>query len=145
MIKVLIKFALIGICGVGVNMAVYMGLNSLGFNYLIAAGCSFIIAVTYNFFGNLLWTFKGRAEHKSMQEKYISFFIISGINLIVNLLILRVLVGYFNIGETIAQLVAIAAVSGLNFILNYCITFSQQIGKKKGDLVTYATNYHTNV
>lgn len=140
------KFALVGIFGVGVNMAVYMGLTALGFNYLIAAGCSFIIAVTNNFFGNVLWAFKGRAADKSIREKYISFFIISGINLGVNLLILKLLVGYFNIDETIAQIVAIAAVSGLNFILNYCITFSQKLDKKKkGDLVSYETDYNTNV
>jgi len=127
-------------------MAVYMGLTALGFNYLIAAGCSFIIAVTNNFFGNVLWAFKGRAEHKSIQKKYISFFIISGINLGVNLLILKLLVGYFNIGQTLAQMIAIAAVSGLNFVLNYFITFSQKLDeKKKGDLLSYETDCHTNL
>lgn len=126
MLQLVIKFAIVGLCGVGVNMTVFMSLTALGANYLLAATCSFAVAVTNNFIWNVLWTFKGRAEDKSIQKKYISFFLISAVNLGVNLIILQLLVGYVKAGETLAQLVAIVMVSGLNFILNYFITFSQK-------------------
>ena len=145
MINLLIKFAVVGLSGVGVNMAVYMGLTAFGANYMMAAVCSFLVAVSNNFYWNLLWTFKGRANDKSIQRKYVSFFIISGINLGVNLLILRLLVEELKIDERVAQMVAIAVVSGLNFILNYTITFRQKSNKKKGDLISYETDCNTNL
>ena len=145
MINLLIKFAVVGLSGVGVNMAVYMGLTAVGANYLMAAVCSFLVAVTNNFYWNLLWTFKGRAKDKSIQRKYASFFIISGINLGVNLLILRLLVEELKIDERVAQMVAIAVVSGLNFVLKYTITFRQKSNKKKGDLMSYETDCNTNL
>jgi len=145
LINILIKFAVVGLGGVGVNMAVYMGMTAWGANYLLAAVCSFVVAVSNNFYWNLLWTFKGRAKEKSIQRKYISFFVISGINLGVNLLILRLLVEDLKIDERISQMVAIAVVSGLNFILNYTITFRQRSNKKKGDLISYETDCNSNL
>jgi len=140
------KFGLVGIIGVGVNMAVFSGLTFFGSHYLVASGCSFIVAVTNNFFGNVLWAFKGRAPEKSIRTKYLSFFIISLINLGVNLLILKILVEYIVINATVAQLIAIAMVSGLNFILNYFITFGQDTDKNaKGDLKSYETDCHTHL
>ncbi|MBC8016248.1 MAG: GtrA family protein [Sporomusaceae bacterium] len=137
---------MVGLCGVGVNMMVFMGLTALGANYLLAAVCSFAVAVTNNFIWNVLWTFKGRAGDKSIQKKYISFFVISTVNLGINLIILQLLVEYVKVGETLAQLIAIAMVSGLNFILNYFITFRQKRSNEgKEDLVAYEINCNTNI
>jgi putative flippase GtrA len=146
LLKLVIKFAMVGLCGVGVNMMVFIGLTVLGASYLLAAACSFAVAVTNNFIWNVLWTFKGRAGDKSIQKKYVSFFIISAVNLGVNLIILQLLVGYVKVDETLAQLIAIAMVSGLNFILNYSITFSQKHGNQgKENLVAYETDCNTNI
>ncbi|HWR44296.1 GtrA family protein [Sporomusa sp.] len=142
----LIKFAVVGLSGVGVNMVVYMYLIALSANYMVAAGCSFGIAVTSNFVWNVLWTFKGRAEDKSISKKYASFFVISIMNLGVNLLVLQFLVEYVQAGKTLAQLVSIALVSGLNFLLNYQITFGERRCKQeKGAPVSYEANSYTNL
>jgi len=146
LIKMLIKFALVGLSGVGINMLVYTYLTTLSVNYMVAASCAFSIAASNNFVWNVLWTFKGRGKDKSIPKKYVSFFVIGFINLGVNLLILQFLVQYLQVGETLAQLIAITVVSGLNFLLNYLITFSEKCCKqKKGALVSYETNYYTNL
>lgn len=146
MLKLIFKFAMVGLSGVGVNMMVFMSLTALGADYLLAAACSFTVAVTNNFIWNVLWTFKGRGKDKSMQKKYVSFFIISAVNLGANLIILQLLVGYVKIGEIPAQLIAIALVSGLNFILNYYITFSQKCGNQgREELMAYETDCNTNI
>lgn len=146
MIKMLMKFALVGLSGAGVNMLVYIYLTVLGANYLVAAGCSFGVAVTNNFVWNMLWTFKGRAEDKSIKNKYICFAAISTVNLGVNLLVLQLLVKYGQLDETLAQLFAIAVVGSLNFILNYLITFDEKQGKqKKGVPASYENSYYTNL
>ncbi|MBU2699356.1 dolichol-phosphate mannosyltransferase [Sporomusaceae bacterium BoRhaA] len=142
----LMKFALVGLSGVGINMVVYMYFIALNANYLVAACCSFAVAVTNNFFWNVLWTFRGRAENRSITKKYLSFFIISSVNLAVNLLVLQLLVEYIQISETLAQLVSIALVSGLNFLLNYGITFSEKRCKQEKEAsVSYEADCYTNL
>ncbi len=146
MIKMLLKFALVGLSGVGVNMVVYITLTSLNASYLAAAGCSFIAAVTNNFVGNALWTFKDRAQDKSTPKKYLLFLIISTINLGVNLFILQFLVESIKIDSMIAQLVAIGMASGLNFVLNYLITFAENRDKQEKEALTpYETGYNTHL
>lgn len=146
MIKMLIKFALVGLSGVGVNMAVYTYLTALSANYLVAASCAFGVAATNNFIWNVLWTFKGRGKDKSIPDKYVSFFVISIMNLGVNLLVLQFLVQSIQVGETLAQLVSIAVVSGLNFLLNYLITFGEKRCKQKKEAsVSYETNCYTHL
>lgn len=127
-------------------MMVYMSLIALSANYLVAAGCSFAVAVTSNFIWNVLWTFKGRAAEKSIPKKYVSFLVISIMNLGVNLLILKFLVEYSQIGETLAQLVSIVVVSGVNFLLNYRITFGEKrCSQEKGARVSNEANCYTNL
>jgi putative flippase GtrA len=144
MLKLLSKFALVGLSGVVVNMAIYMSVIAVHDNYLIAAGCSFGAAVTNNFIWNVLWTFKGRAVNRSVVRKYVNFFVISTLNLGVNLLILQFLVESLHVHQIMAQFVAIAMASGLNFSLNYWITFGErQCNQVKGDTGIYEANRYT--
>ena len=144
MLKMLSKFALVGLSGVGVNMAIYLSVITVQANYMVAAACSFGVAVTNNFIWNVLWTFKGRAVDRSVVRKYISFFVISTINLGVNLLILQFLVESLHVNQIMAQLGAIAMASGLNFLLNYWITFGErQRNQVKEDTRVYETNRYT--
>ncbi|MEN6566077.1 MAG: GtrA family protein [Veillonellales bacterium] len=131
MIRLLIKFSLVGLAGVGINMVVYICLTALKTNYLIAAGCSFIVAVTSNFAGHVLWTFKNQAAGKSIPKKYLIFCLISAITLGMNLFFLQFLVDYIKLNIILAQLMSIGVVSGLNFILNYLVTFGETHDKHK--------------
>lgn len=126
MLKMLVKFMVVGLFGVGVNMVVYLLLLLVHVHYLVAAVLSFAVAVTNNFIWNFCWTFKGRAPSKSMRFKYGSFLIISLVNLGFNLVILQVFVGMVGMNPTLGQLLAIGLVSLLNFAMNYTITFSEK-------------------
>lgn len=145
LIKMLVKFAIVGLSGVGVNMAVYIPLTNFGCHYLLAAICSFLAAVSNNFLWNMLWTFRGRASEKSVSSKYITFFVISIVNLGVNLVILQSLVEVLSIREAIAQLGAIAITSVFNFTLNYLITFAERREKQNSEVAQYETGYHPNL
>lgn len=144
-VKMFAKFSLIGLSGVGVNMAVYVPLTAIGVNYMLAAVLSFMVAVTNNFIWNLRWTFKGRAVDKSLRRKYILFVICSIINLVVNLAILKVLVEQGGIHATVAQLIAIAATGVLNFALNYAITFNDRRSKREEAATTHETCNYPNL
>lgn len=126
MAKMFMKFMLVGISGVGVNMAVYIPVSAWLGDYLVAAVCSFFVAVTSNFFWNMIWTFRGRGQEKSIQRKYVYFFCVSLLNLGLNVLLLKVLVESWHMGAIWAQLLAILSVGGCNFLLNYVFTFGEK-------------------
>lgn len=127
--KIFIKFALVGVSGVLVNLAVYTPLTMFGVNYFAAAVISFIVAVSSNFVLNMVWAFRGYGAKKSTHHKYVMFFVVSLLNLGVNLLVLYYLVEKLNLHHLFSQLVAIGVASVFNFLLNYFITFDVTKGR----------------
>lgn len=141
-IKIFVKFGLVGASGVIVNMLIYTSLITLDVNYLVAATIAFLFAVSSNFYLNFIWTFKGKGKGKSIKKKYLHFFIISLLNFIVNLLILKITVEFLSVNELtydiikkyagsnpdkvikiIAQMIGIGVATFFNFFGNYFITF----------------------
>ena len=62
-----------------------------GLHYLGAATCSFLVAVTNNYWWNRHWTFRGQRGHFAYQG--MRFVVVSLASLGANLIILRLLVG----------------------------------------------------
>jgi putative flippase GtrA len=117
----LVRFCIVGSSGYVVNLAVFVFLlEVLGFHYLLAATCSFLVAVTNNYTWNRLWTFRGQRGHVAYQG--LRFLIVSIIALDANLLILHVLV-QLDWPKVLAQAVAIILVTPLNFIGNKLWSF----------------------
>jgi putative flippase GtrA len=120
-----IKYCFVGASGVVVNMVVYSLLVSVAhMHYLAGATISFTVAVTSNFLLNKYWTFnnpQGRVFTQAFR-----FLVISLASLLVNLLILRLLIDDLGIANEIeAQMIAIAAVTILNFAGNKLWSFRQ--------------------
>lgn len=143
-IKVFMKFGLVGASGVIVNIFIYTFLVTLDLNYLVAATIAFLFAVSSNFYLNFIWTFKGKGKGKSAKKKYLHFFIISLLNFIINLTILKMTVEFLSENELtydiikkylgsnpdkiikiIAQMIGIGMSTFFNFFGNYFITFRE--------------------
>jgi hypothetical protein len=62
------KFCAVGAVGYVVNLVVYATLLHAGFHYLLAATCSFLVAVSSNYLLNRLWTFRDRRGGVAIQE-----------------------------------------------------------------------------
>jgi putative flippase GtrA len=115
------KFAAVGASGYVVNLAVYSTLVA-GFdvNYLVAAVCSFLVAVTNNYLWNRAWTFRrqrGRLVHQGAK-----FLLVSLVALGANLLFLRLLVA-LGLDKIPAQAIAIVLVTPWNFAANKLWSF----------------------
>ncbi len=138
------KFGSIGASGVIVNFLIYTALITLDVNYLVAATIAFLFAVSSNFYLNFIWTFKGKGKGKSVKKKYLHFFIISLLNFIINLSILKVAVEFLSVNELtydiitkyagsnpdkiikiIAQIIGIGVATFFNFFGNFFITFRE--------------------
>jgi putative flippase GtrA len=117
----LAKFCAVGASGYVVNLTVYTVLLKVaGFHYLLAALCSFLVAVTNNYTWNRLWTF--RHQRGGIAYQGARFLVVSVLALAANLLVLHVLVT-LGLGKVLAQAIAIILVTPLNFIGNKLWSF----------------------
>ena len=117
----LAKFCTVGASGYVVNLTVYTLLLELAdFHYLLAAVCSFLVAVTNNYTWNRLWTFRHQRGNVAYQG--VRFLVVSVLALSANLVVLEALVA-LDVGEVLAQAIAIIVVTPLNFIGNKVWSF----------------------
>ena len=112
---------MVGAVGYLINLAVYDALLHAGLHYLLAATCSFLVAVTSNYTWNRLWTFREHRGHLGVQG--MRFFLVSLVALVANLLVLYLLVAVGGLDKLPAQAVAIVLVTPLNFIGNKLWSF----------------------
>ena len=117
----LAKFCTVGATGYVVNLAVFTALSQgLDVHYLLAAACSFLVAVTNNYTWNRIWTFRGDRGHFAYQG--LRFLVVSMAALGANLVCLRILVA-LGVGKIVAQAIAIVLVTPLNFVGNKLWSF----------------------
>ena len=117
----LAKFCTVGASGYVVNLAVFALLvHGLDVHYLVAAVCSFLVAVTNNYAWNRLWTFRNQRGHVAYQG--LRFLVVSTIALGANLLFLSGLVA-LGLPKVPAQAIAIALVTPWNFVANKLWSF----------------------
>jgi len=121
--KQFFKFAIVGVINTLINLIVLYSLTEL-FNvyYIISAVFAFIVAVTNSFILNKIWTFKERIGDDTI-KKYIKFFIVSVIALLINLAILYSLTEFLHIYYMFSQIIAIVISLWVNFLGNRVWTF----------------------
>jgi len=120
----LAKFCVVGVSGYVVNLAVFAALvHGVGMHYILAAICSFLVAVTNNYTWNRVWTFRHQRGHIAYQG--LRFLVVSTIALAGNLLFLAILVG-IGVPKIPAQAIAIALVTPWNFVANKLWSFRRQ-------------------
>ena len=117
----LAKFCTVGATGYAVNLGVFALLvHVFDLHYLVAAVCSFLVAVTNNYAWNRLWTFRHQRGHVAYQG--LRFLTVSTIALAANLAFLSAFVA-FGLPKVPAQAVAIALVTPWNFVANKLWSF----------------------
>jgi dolichol-phosphate mannosyltransferase len=117
----LAKFATVGASGYVVNLSVFAALvEGAGIHYLVAAVCSFLVAVTNNYTWNRLWTFRDQRGHVAYQG--MRFLVVSVVALGANLAFLEALVSA-GLDKIPAQATAIVLVTPLNFVGNKLWSF----------------------
>jgi len=119
--KQLGKFCVVGAVGYLINLAVYDALLHAGLHYLLAATCSFLVAVTSNYTWNRHWTFREHRGHVGVQG--MRFFLVSLAALGANLVVLHVLIAQGGLDKLPAQAIAIVVVTPLNFVGNKLWSF----------------------
>ena len=120
----LVKFCVVGGSGYVVNLCVFaVCVELFSMHHLVAATCAFVVAVTNNFWWNRHWTFGARDGHAGFQAA--RFFTVSVVAFLFAVLVLELLVSVVGVPELLAQAIAIAAATPLNFIGNKMWSFAR--------------------
>jgi dolichol-phosphate mannosyltransferase len=124
-IKRFVRFGLVGLSGVFVDMAIFYLLHdpaALGLPLTRSKVIAAEIAIVNNFLWNDFWTFRDISSQQRGRSKrikrFIKFNLVCLLGLVLNVAIVNILVNYFNIHYLIANLIAIAIVTIWNFWIN---------------------------
>ncbi len=118
----LIRFAIVGASGYAVNLILYaLFVKVLGVEYLVAETVAWIVSAGNNFVWNRHWTFKARDGQLHAQAA--RFFVVTLVALGFNLIVLRILVQSAGMDKVLAEVLALAASTPLNFLGNKLWSF----------------------
>jgi putative flippase GtrA len=111
----LVRFGAVGASGYVVNLAVFAaGVHLFGIDYRVSAVLAWIVSVTNNFWWNRHWTFSAKAAHPLQQA--LRFFAVSLVVFGFSYGVLVGLVSGMGVTKDLAQAIAIAAGTPLNFV-----------------------------
>jgi putative flippase GtrA len=117
----LLRFAIVGVSGYAVNLAVFaLAVGPGALDHRVAATLAFLVAVSNNFLWNRTWTFRagGVVHHQAIR-----FLLVSVAGFLVNLAVLEALVVGLDVAELPAQAIAVAIAMPVNFLGNRQWTF----------------------
>jgi dolichol-phosphate mannosyltransferase len=124
------RFYTVGASGLLVNYAASLLFNTLAPNtwYLYSTIIGILISMTSNFFLNKLWTFEDRDFNvKETGIQFGMFIGFSSLGAIIQLLLVYALVENYNMEYPLSLILAVAAASVGNFLLNKKWTFKEKI------------------
>lgn len=121
-----LRFNAVGALGILVQLAALALFKSgLGIHYLWATALAVEVAVLHNFYWHIRWTWADRpAQFSETLARLLRFNLSNGLlSLTGNLLLMRLLVGTFDLPYLPANLLAIAVTSIANFLLSEFLVF----------------------
>ena len=111
----LIRFGTVGASGYVVNLAVFaLCVHVLGIDYRVSAVIAWIVSVLNNFLLNRHWTFRAKQAHPVRQG--VRFFAVSLVTFGFSYVVLIGLVSGAGMTKVLAQAIAVAAGTPLNFV-----------------------------
>lgn len=124
--RLFIKFALVGLSGVAVNLGVFSLLCALGVNRFLASPLAIEISIVSNFLLNNSWTFRLRRTHDKVHIKGLKFNMVSlvALGISYSTFVLLTLL-YPRLPPWIPQVAGIAPAMLVNYFLNSYWTFRQ--------------------
>jgi putative flippase GtrA len=109
-----LKFNVVGLAGVAVQLAALQLLTWCGVNYLVATPLAVECAILHNYFWHVRWTWKEREGRGSLWRFHLANGLIS---IVGNLLLMKLLHGWLGWPLLPANLTAIALTSVVNFFV----------------------------
>ena len=116
-----LKFNAVGALGIGVQLAVLIGLSRLHLNYLLATGLAVESAVVHNFLWHerYTWADRVRPSWRKSPPRLLRFNLSAGaVSILGNLALMKLMVGLGQVNYVIANGISISVCSLANFLVS---------------------------
>ena len=117
-LSTLIKFSLVGLSGVVVNLGTLYILTSMGLFYLLSGLIAVELSLLTNFFVNRLWTFKKISGRIRFTHALFKDHLVRSVGMVIKLACLFVLTNYLGLFYILSMLIGIAIATMWNFLGN---------------------------
>ena len=120
----IIKFSIVGVSNTLLNFVIFILLNNIGINYILASIIAYIILIINSYFWNSRLVFK--YDNKNKKSILIKFIILNLIGLSINAVLMATLVGVLAIKKIVAMFIVSLLVTCINYILNKIWLFKKE-------------------
>lgn len=126
-LKTFVRFALVGLLGLGVNLGVLSVLLALGINKYIASPIAIEAAILSNYLLNNRWTFVGRSYRDGFSLRGLKFNVVSVLGLAVSYSSFVLLsLATPRLSTYVAQVLSVVPTTLVNYLSNSYWTFRSQ-------------------
>lgn len=123
------KYTISGGTGAAVHLSVlYLLTKVVGVWYILSTSIAFIIAFFVSFTLQKYWTFKMN-EFANISNQLIKYFFVGVINLFLNAGLMYVLVDVFHLWYMLAQIIVLAFIGGVSFLVYKFFVFKHRANK----------------
>lgn len=124
--KTFIKFAIVGVSGIGINLASFTTLLVLGMDKFLASPIAIETSIIWNFLLNNKWTFRWRVMKNSVQIRGLRFNLVSLVALAVSYSTFVLLsVSFPQVAPQVHQIISVLPATAINYFLNSYWTFEK--------------------
>lgn len=120
----IIKFSIVGVSNTLLNFVIFILLNNIGINYILASVIAYSISIINSYFWNSRLVFK--YDNKNKKSILIKFIILNLIGLSINAVLMATLVGVLAIKKIVAMFIVSLLVMCINYILNKIWVFKKE-------------------
>ncbi len=120
----IIKFSIVGVSNTLLNFVIFILLNNIGINYILASIIAYSISIINSYFWNSRLVFK--YDNKNKKSILIKFIILNLIGLSINAVLMATLVRVLAIKKIVAMFIVSLLVMCINYILNKIWVFKKE-------------------
>ena len=123
-----IKFCIVGVSGVIINMGIYFLLTrKFDFHLGIASPIAIECSILTNFMLNFFWESAVEKQLKPAFKRAIQFHMVSSLGSVINFIVLLVLVKFFFLWDLMSNLIGIGFATMINYHMNSLLTWKKNL------------------
>ena len=125
LVKQFLKFGTVGVSNTIISIVIYNGLLFLDVHFIIAYSVAFIVSVINAYIWNRKYVFVAIVNQE--KKTFLKVFLSYGSTFFLGMALLFVMVQYFDISESLAQILLLFITIPVNFLLNKLWAFNEKL------------------
>ncbi len=119
----LLRYLVAGGCAAAIDFAfLFLFTDIFGVHYLLSSVLAFLVAFIFSFLVQKFWTFQDHST-ENLHMQAVLYFVVAGVNLLLNTLLMYVFVEWFSLWYILAQFIASGLIAIESFFVSRYVIF----------------------